>query len=615
MNKSWTLSLSLAFICISAFAIGGDKYQYSLDLTQVKDDKLMVKLIPPDLPQGDALFRLPKIVPGTYSIYDFGRFASDFTVTPKKGQKCDVTIVDANTWKISNASQIEEITYWVEDSWDASDRSNWVFEPAGTNIEEGKNFVLNNHGFFGYFEGLTKRPYEVKITHPAGFYGSTGLEFTSTGNTDVFAIPNYNVLVDSPIMYNQPDTTFIRVGNARVLISVHNESHQITSAFIAKNVQEMLEAQKEYLGGRLPVDKYAFIIYLPTSFTSFGYGALEHSNSSMYYLPAFGEDYLAGMVKDIASHEFFHILTPLTIHSEEIGNFDFTNPKMSQHLWMYEGCTEYAAHHMQVKYKLTTMDQFLSTIQEKIGQAASFNDTLPFTVMSKGCLDVYKDQYLNVYQKGALIGMCLDLKLLKLSGGSMGLQDLMRKLSGRFGKEQSFKDDELFGVITELTYPEIGEFFKRYVAGPEPLPLAEVLDYAGIAFTEGGTREVLDIGIDFKNVGYDEANKQFYVMSADELSDVGKAFGFKSGDVIQKINGKEMNLENLVVIVTEVFEKLKPADTLEYEIGRPGKKGKLKKVKLKSRVGTRTAVVEDGLMPLDEPSAEQLKIRKAWINQ
>jgi hypothetical protein len=36
------------------------------------------------------------------------------------------------------------------------------------------------------------------------------------------------------------------------------------------------------------------------------------------------------------SHEFFHILTPLNVHSKEIHDFDFNNPKMSALLWMYE---------------------------------------------------------------------------------------------------------------------------------------------------------------------------------------------------------------------------------------------------------------------------------------
>jgi predicted metalloprotease with PDZ domain len=47
-------------------------------------------------------------------------------------------------------------------------------------------------------------------------------------------------------------------------------------------------------------------------------------------------------MKDVVSHEFFHIVTPLTIHSKEIHYFDYNSPKMSN-LWMYEGVTEYFA--------------------------------------------------------------------------------------------------------------------------------------------------------------------------------------------------------------------------------------------------------------------------------
>ena len=53
---------------------------------------------------------------------------------------------------------------------------------------------------------------------------------------------------------------------------------------------------------------------------------------------------------DNAAHEFFHIVTPLSIHSEEIQYFDFNQPKMSEHLWLYEGSTEYHAHMVQEKY-------------------------------------------------------------------------------------------------------------------------------------------------------------------------------------------------------------------------------------------------------------------------
>jgi hypothetical protein len=42
------------------------------------------------------------------------------------------------------------------------------------------------------------------------------------------------------------------------------------------------------------------------------------------------------------------------------------------------------------------------------------NDTMSFTQMSANVLQQpYKDQYINVYQKRALIGMCIDIILEK----------------------------------------------------------------------------------------------------------------------------------------------------------------------------------------------------------
>jgi len=49
--------------------------------------------------------------------------------------------------------------------------------------------------------------------------------------------------------------------------------------------------------------------------------------------------------------------------------------------------------------------------------ADRFKDDLPFTELSAKCLAEHKDQHYNVYQKGALIGMCLDIQLRNLSIG------------------------------------------------------------------------------------------------------------------------------------------------------------------------------------------------------
>ena len=87
-------------------------------------------------------------------------------------------------------------------------------------------------------------------------------------------------------MYDVPDTTVIKVGNTDVLISVYSPNKKITSKFLAEKLDTLLQAQGKYLGGKLPVDKYAFIIYLSEKpGYSGGEGALEHSYCSFYYYP------------------------------------------------------------------------------------------------------------------------------------------------------------------------------------------------------------------------------------------------------------------------------------------------------------------------------------------
>jgi predicted metalloprotease with PDZ domain len=78
----------------------------------------------------------------------------------------------------------------------------------------------------------------------------------------------------------------------------------------------------------------------------------------------------------------FHIVTPLGIHSKEIQFFDYNNPKMSKHLWMYEGVTEYFANLFQINQGLITEEEFYDRMNGKIDNASRMNDTMPFTEMS-----------------------------------------------------------------------------------------------------------------------------------------------------------------------------------------------------------------------------------------
>ncbi len=590
-----------------------NKYQFYLDLNKVSSDLIQVTLTTPVIASDKIIYNMPKIVPGTYKVYDFGQYIMDFEAFDKDGRSLSVTQLDKNRWEIDNAKILAKISYWVEDTWDANVK-NLVFEPGGTNIEKDENIVLNNHGFFGYFDGMKNLNYEVNITRPENFYGSTGLSTVKTiENVDQITTNNYMDLVDSPIMYNIPDTTVIKVGDTDVLISVYSKNHSVSAIEIATAIKGILELQKNYLGGKLPVNKYAFIIYLYSGASgSGGSGALEHSYSSFYYLPEMPIDQLSGFMVRVAAHEFFHIVTPLNIHSEEIGDFDYIHPKMSEHLWLYEGVTEYFAGHVQVYGDMISPEEYLEIIEEKLMGANHFKDNLPFTELSLGCLDKHENQYPNVYLKGALIGLCLDILLREQSNGNVGIKDMMNMLSKEYGKYKSFKDDELFDKIAELSSPEIRQFFAKYVESGEELPFEKIFTKVGITFR----KDVLikEISLGGALLSFNPETQRLYVSDIGNLDEFGKTLGYQTNDELISINEEELSMDKVQEQLLNFKKNTKAGDKVEIVVAR-NEKGLIKNTKLKAKA---IAVEKSKKFFIEfnkNATEQQLGLRKTWLGK
>lgn len=618
----------------TTYALPEDQYVYTLDLTVVKDDQVQVILVPPKIKESETTFYMPKIIPGTYAVADYGRFVVDFKAFDKKGKELSVEKTSVNSWKISKSNKLAKVSYWVKDSYDSDVDGPAIFEPAGTNIEEGKNFVINSAGYFGYFENMTRTPFKFNVVRDPAMYGSTGLIALSTGmplnqgfglkeietassdaQVDTYLTESYDHLIDNPLMYCEPDTSIIKVAGAEVLISSYSPGRVVQSSEIKGAVEKILMAQKEYLGGKLPVDKYAFICYF-TERPVRAIGALEHSYSSVYSMRNQPMSTMAGMFNRFAAHEFFHIVTPLNIHSQEIHQFDFNEPKMSKHLWLYEGITEFFAGNVQVKYDLMSQEQYFQALTNKMVSASTrFNDTLAFTDLSKYTLEKYADQYANVYEKGALIGMCLDLKLRSLSDGKFGVQNMMADLAKKFGKDQAFDDEELFDLITAMTYPEIRDFFSKYVEGNTPLPYAEMLALAGVDYKASEKRMELSMGIPQAALGYNPESSRLFIRNAEGLNDFGKAFGLKNGDVLLGINGKEIPLSGIVAFLQGMRAEMKEGEMFTYTVMRQSEDGA--EVNLDLTAKTEKIEVEYlHLLSLkEEPTESQLAVRNGWLTK
>lgn len=609
--------MKIIFYLLACFQIlsasAQESYRINLDLTSSQEDRIYVKITLPNIQEDSVEFHLPKIVPGTYRISDFGKFIHTFYAFDHLGNPLETSEISVNKWLIfGKPSRVE---YWVDDTFDLMDGydENFIFEPGGTSFEAERNvFVLNNFGIIGYIDGYKDVPFELLVYHSKDTYGATALDKKILNDTlDLYLAEDYHYLVDGPIMYNQPDTLTKNIAGTEILISVFSPQRIVNAKDIMENIEDLMIAQSNYLGGTLPVKKYAYLIYLmdyPS--LSKGMGALEHSYSSFYTLPESVANQLPQFVRDVAAHEFFHIITPLNIHSEQIHNFNYIKPEMSKHLWLYEGVTEYSSMHMQVQQGLYDVETFLKEIEEKITNASAY-PLVSFTEMSQKILDPeFKDMYRNVYEKGALIGMCLDLSLMKYSKGTLNLAGLIKQLSEKYGKEKAFKDDDFIDDITAMTFPEIGTFFKRYVQGDEPLPVEEYLSWAGISMRQGSEKRLALWG-NFK-LGMNE-NNEIIVLNTDHLDAFGSQIGFQENDIFHKLNGKELNLETWRDLLLNFQENTKDGSKVKIELIREIK-GKTKTIKRKAKAETYQYKYPNELIISNKSGPQEDKIRSYWMN-
>lgn len=592
----------------------------SIDLTKVTNDQVPVTINPGRFTVETVTYRLPKVVQGTYSISDFGKYVENLKAFDYNGNELTVNKIDTNSWTIANATNLDYLTYWVNDTFDVEVSGgiggDTPFSPAGTNIEPD-NYVLNLHGFIGYFDSLKNNQYKLDVTAPADFVRTSALQNVSektsddgkTITTSYFA-PRYFDITDNPMMYGNLDVETFQVGDIKIVLSVFSPNQTHTAKQIGETMKTMMQAQKAYLGDIDSTPRYDIYLYLSRGDADSpkGFGALEHHTSTVVVMPeGMPFEALAESMVDVVSHEFFHIVTPLSVHSEDVHYFDYNNPTFSKHLWMYEGVTEYFATLFQVDQGLVSEEEFYSKIMGKIQTASGMNDTMSFTIMSENVLDEpYASQYYNVYQKGALIGMCIDILMREESNGNRGILSLMKELSNKYGKNKPFEDDKLIAEITAMTYPSVGEFLNTHVVGDVPINYETFFAKVGLELGESKVETNLVQNNGALIFGANQDSGTIYFNGLVTQNSFWNDNGVKPNDIIKSIDGEKVSLQT----ANQVFQKVfmwQPGTAIEVVLDRDGEE-----VVIKTNVET-SYTIGRTLVPNPNASDAQIALRNAWL--
>ncbi len=605
MLRKQTIHLALALfytLCSTGFAIETDSGEappllYKIDLNDRSGDTFKVTLQIDDLTAENAIYQFAATAPGTYITMDIGRFVREFQALDADGGSLQVEQLSTNQWKIAEPEKVRQIKYSIAETWDTPVDSNRVYRMCGSSIEDD-HVQINGQCVFGYPTGMQTRPLSIDLSYPSEWQLGTALRRDVSGR---FQADNFDHVVDSPFLLGRLSTATLQVGQCDVEIYTYSKTDRVKSEAIMSSMEDILKATAVFTDG-LPVDHYAFLFH----FEDVSMGAWEHSYSSTYTYSEDQFDMLMtrGFLKDNAAHEFYHIVTPLNMHSEIIEQFNFVTPEPSQHLWLYEGATEWAAHMLQLRAGLVDLPTYLKRLSQKLQTSETFASAraLSLTQLARRAFSSgYVQLHPDIYMRGAIVAGLLDIRLLELSAGKAGFRELINTLTQSYGPDKAFSETNFFDHLAELSHPEIRDFFSQYVEGNEPLPLQEYYGKLGIYYQPQVEEQEKTLSRGFSIHGNGEA---FFV---GEIYAGGEHLGFKSGDFITHILGKELTQKN----AGELFAELRaiPIDQpYEMTIKRDGEEMMLSRKKIMRHKVTRHVLEID-----DEATDEQLALRQAWL--
>jgi predicted metalloprotease with PDZ domain len=368
-------------------------------------------------------------------------------------------------------------------------RTNWV---------EDSFALLNGAPTFVTLVGGLARSHDVQLELPPQWKTSiTGLPDAPDGQSHHYLAPDYDTLVDSPILAGNPAVYRFEVDGIPHFLVNEGEAGVWDGVRSAADTEKIVR-QNRAMWGSLPYKKYVFLNLL----TEAG-GGLEHRNSvtmmSSRWATRTRRGYLGWL--DLVAHEYFHAWNIKRLRPAELGPFDYENENPTRSLWVAEGITDYYAPLTLRRADLSTTQEYLGTdTPPSPGSLSSIVATLQstpgrlFQSAEQASYDAWIKLYrpdentnnttISYYTKGAVVGWLLDARIRHASKGARSLDDLMRLAFQEFSGEHGFTPDQFKAAAEKVAGIPLGDFFHRTVESTEELDYGEALDWFGLRFKQ-----------------------------------------------------------------------------------------------------------------------------------
>jgi predicted metalloprotease with PDZ domain len=422
--------------------------------------------------------------PGSYLVREFSRNVEAVTATGAGGRALTVDKSEKNRWRIdTGGARTVAVKYRVY-AREMSVRTNWVDAGFG---------LINGAATFMTLPDGMARPHEVTLELARGWRRAmTGLA-EAGGGEHRFRAPNFDILVDSPILVGNPAVHEFTVDGKKHYLVNEGEGSVFDGAQAAKDLQTLVEEQRRFWG-QLPYDKYLFLNVLTD--TEAG-GGLEHLNSTVLLTSRFTtrtrRSYLAWL--ELASHEYFHAWNVKRLRPAELGPFDYEHEVHTRSLWIAEGITDYYGELLVHRAGLSSREEYLDnlsnhveTVQNAAGrlvqsaEMASFDAWIKYYRPDENSVNTS----ISYYEKGLVLGFVLDARIRKATNGARSLDDVMRAAYQKYSGARGFTPDDFQAVAEQVAGTSLKSFWDTAVEGTAELDYAAALDTFGLRFRPTG---------------------------------------------------------------------------------------------------------------------------------
>ena len=387
--------------------------------------------------------------------------------------------------------------------------------------------------------------------------GIQGSESMGIARTFSSQFAGYDALADAPIELGKFEEFQLPGISPEIWVIIHGDNYK------KKQVEAELKRICEYeikLMGKAPYPRYTFVLHIGKGAGGAG-GGMEHADGTAIFVPS------ADSLPGVAAHEFFHLWNVKRIRPATLYPVDYTKEQYTRALWFAEGVTNTYASYTLERSGLWSKQQLYHDLSEQITELEA-RPANRWQSAEQSSLDAWLEKYplyenpeysVSYYTKGQILGVLLDILIRDRSDNQKSLDDVLRQMNTDFGVPGKPYRDSLDVQLTaeKVAGGSYDDFFKRYVAGANPLPYQAIFALAGLELRQT-TRQRAALGFTA-----DSAPKgPLAVRTVDANSSAAEA-GLQSGDLILKWNDGEPPRR-----ITDWLRQHKAGDLLHLVIRR-----------------------------------------------